>query len=306
MMGGPVAGRRPARMQPAKIETPSKRQAMDWSLVLLSQGIESVIEYQETEANWSLLVPPEQQTEARASLQTYEQENRGWPWQQPILQETALFDWASVGWVFLIAVFFLLDESRSFQPVGTLSGEAVRHGEWWRCFTAVWLHADLAHLTGNAVFGCLLLGLALGRYGTGVGLLAAYLSGAAANWVRFLAVPDTRMGLGASGMVMGALGLLAVQYVPAWGMARQPVRYVVGGLSAGVMLFVLLGVAPQSDVLVHAAGFGFGLLIGVLLNFGPPLKSRRRVYWQLAWGVLFILLVVVPWAFAWRSSSIHA
>ncbi len=292
----------PAAMQPEVIETPSRRQVMDWSLVLLSQGIESTIEYRADDGRWVLELPDGELTRALTAIQTYEAENRAWPWRQPVFHQTALFDWASLAWAVLIVAFYVLDPARAFEAGGALSGVAVRHGEWWRCFTAVWLHADLAHLTGNAMFGCLLLGLALGRYGTGRGLLAAYLAGAAANLARCVAVPATRMGLGASGMVMGALGLLAVQYVPTWGVARQPLRYLLAGLSAGVMLFVLLGVAPESDVLVHAAGFVFGVLFGLVLNLQGGSVPRPRFRGEVACGILFILLVIWPWWLAWRHA----
>ena len=36
---------------------------------------------------------------------------------------------------------------------------AARAGEWWRAFTATWLHADPAHLAMNAILGALLLGV---------------------------------------------------------------------------------------------------------------------------------------------------
>ena len=38
----------------------------------------------------------------------------------------------------------------------------------------MWLHADVGHFATNATFGLVLLGLVMGRYGTGVGLLAAH------------------------------------------------------------------------------------------------------------------------------------
>ncbi len=87
-----------------------------------------------------------------------------------------------------------------------MDGAAVAHGQWWRLFTAIWLHADLAHLATNATIGLLLLGLAMGRYGTGAGLLAAYLAGAGGNLVAGLISLQPHRSLGASGMVIGCLG----------------------------------------------------------------------------------------------------
>ena len=58
----------------------NRRQAMDWSLVLLSQGIECVIE--RSADGWTLLVEPQDRSRALATLRQYQIENRGWAWRQ--------------------------------------------------------------------------------------------------------------------------------------------------------------------------------------------------------------------------------
>ena len=78
------------------------------------------------------------------------------------------------------------------------------------CFTAVMLHADTAHLISNVTIGALFLGFAMGSFGPGIALLAAFLAGAGGNLVDYWFYPSTHRGLGASGMVMGSLGLLTV------------------------------------------------------------------------------------------------
>src|SRR5271157_301035 len=198
----PVITRIPAR---------SHRQALDWGLVLASQGIEAAIECGEEGTSWELVVPAADGERAFRSLRLYHLENRGWPWQRHVLQPGYLFDWASVGWVLLVGLFFALDASRGLRAAGALDTGLLPRGHWWRLFTAVWLHADLAHLATNLTFGFILLGLAMGRYGTGTGLLAAYLGGAAGNVASWLLAWEPHRGLGASGMVMAALGLLAAQ-----------------------------------------------------------------------------------------------
>ena len=133
-----------------------------------------------------------------------------WPWRQKFHQQVT-FDWGSLAWVFLLGIFFWIGaEGVDLRSVGLMDSVAVSHGQWWRLFTAVFLHADLAHLAMNASLGLLLLGLTMGRFGTGVGLLAAYLAGAGGNVATWLIFPEHR-SLGASGMVMGCLGLLAAQ-----------------------------------------------------------------------------------------------
>ena len=205
-------------MEPAtaRITVRSQRQAMDWSLVLVSQGIETTIDQAEDGTGWGLLVAGQDYGNALRVIRQYHLENRGWPWQQAVFRPGFLFDWGSVAWALLAGLFFWLSTHTDLQSGGVMDGTAVAHGQWWRLFTAVWLHADLAHLATNATLGLVLLGLAMGRYGTGAGLLAAYLAGAGGNLVAGLISLQTHRSLGASGMVTGALGLLAAQSFSLW------------------------------------------------------------------------------------------
>ena len=98
--------------------------------------------------------------------------------------------------------FFWLSETRTdVRLSGMMDGTALAHGEWWRLFTAIWLHADSAHLATNLVFGLLFLGLAMGRYGPGPGLRAAYLAGVGGNLATWSVYGESHRGLGASGVV---------------------------------------------------------------------------------------------------------
>ena len=176
------------------------------------------------------------------------------------------------------------------------------HGQWWRLFTAMWLHADLAHLATNAALGLVLLGLAMGRYGTGAGLLAAYLAGAGGNLVAGLLSLQTHRSLGSSGMVMGSLGLLAVQSVPLWRKTPHAAKFILSGLFGGSMLFALLALTPGSDVVAHLGGFVCGLLLGILLSLVPEIAHKPRA--NLLMGLLFAIMVIVPWWLALRSVNL--
>ena len=97
-----------------------------------------------------------------------------------------------------------------------MDNRRVAAGEWWRLFTAITLHENLPHLAENAATGFLLLGLAMARYGPGVAMLAAFLTGAAGNGASFVIHSDASRSLGASGMVTGALGMLSVHSFSLW------------------------------------------------------------------------------------------
>jgi membrane associated rhomboid family serine protease len=211
-----------------------------------------------------------------------------------------LFDWGALPWVILIAVLYWLQGRVDLQSAGIMDSTAVARGEWWRLFTAVWLHGDLAHMGSNATLGLVLLGLAMGAYGTGAGLLAAYLAGACGNIVAWLLSAGVHRSLGASGMVMGCLGLLAIHSLPLWRQQPRPTKFLFTGIFGGVMLFVLLGLAPGTDIVAHLGGFASGLLIGAVATQIPDLAGRVKT--NLFSGFLFALLVIIPWWLALRHA----
>src|SRR6266576_6427381 len=286
----------PANLLPARIPARSHQQAMDWSLVLASQGIEPVIEQTE-EAGWALVVAAHDYEASLAAIRQYRLENRRWLWRRPAFKSGFVFDWGSAAWIVLTVVFYWLSDTRANLPAaGIMDGAALAQGEWWRLFTATLLHADLGHLAANAVFGLVLIGLAMGQFGTGVGLLAAYLAGAGGNVASWLVYGEAHHGLGASGVVMGALGLLAAQSLPLLKGNPNAVKLAIGGLVGGVMLFVLLGLNPGTDVVAHFGGFVAGLVLGSLLALAPRLASKPLV--NLGAGFLFTALVVLTWLLA--------
>jgi rhomboid protease GluP len=147
-------------------------------------------------------------------------------------------------------------------------GEAVfQGGEWWRPFTALFLHADLEHLLGNLLSGLIFtmfLARTIGPWRAwGLTLLAGTLGNLAAAWLR---LGREVSSLGASTAVFGALGLLAgCGIVQARrGARRGGVWPVAVPLVAGLVLLAWLGSGGErTDILAHLAGFACGLLLGL-------------------------------------------
>jgi rhomboid protease GluP len=285
----------------AVVPARNRRQAMDWSLVLLSQGIECVIE--QFESGWGLSIDPRDRERAAEILQQYRRENRGWRWQRRLSWAEFSFHRGVVIWcLLLVAVYWMSNlPSTLLKAAGTLHSEAVLHGAWWQLFTAILLHHDLAHLMANLTIGFVLLGLAMGRYGAACALLAAYLAGAAGNLAGVLLRAEPYPGMGASGMVMGGLGLLAIQSVS---LRRAPpfvARYLAAGLCSGIMLFVLLGVSrdPTTDVIAHLGGFLAGLLLGGIMSSIPD-KKLASAGTKFGAGLSLALLVAISWMKALR------
>lgn len=272
---------------------------MDWSLALMSQGVESTIDHAEDDQSWSLVVDQKDLNKALRTLRHYKVENRHWAsWQQPLPWPGMHFDWGSMVWAVLLIAFYVVSTGNpAIQRGGWLDIKAVSEGQYWRLFTAMQLHADLVHLAGNLSIGVLLLGLAMGRYGTGLGLLLAYLAGLGGNLLSFTLYSPPFYGLGASGMVMGALGLLTAQAI-SWRNIRYKGRtYLIAGLAAGLLLLALYGMSPGTDSVAHTGGFLTGLILGIIFSFiGASVGQNSRL--NIASGVLVGVLVGLTWTLA--------
>ena len=275
---------------------------MDWSLVLASQAIGHIVEHDETNG-WRLTVAEADHEQALAHIHQYRLENLHWRWRRPVFQPGLYFDWSSFAWVLLVIFFFGWSETRAdLRTPGRMDGVALAHGEWWRLFTATWLHADLAHLAANAVFGFLFLGLVMGRYGPGIGLLTAYFAGVGGNLIAWLVYDETQRSLGASGVVMGALGLITIQsFALLKRRHANAFRLFAGSIMAGALLFVFLGTSPGTDVVAHLGGFVSGLLLGAPLAFAP--RPVHRFWINLAAAIIFAALVILPWWWALTRSG---
>ncbi len=285
----------------AIIPARSKQEAMDWSLVLASQEIEAVIEFVPEGEGWLLLVPPEVYERSLATIRQYKLENRRWGWRQPVEWSGLLFHWGVLLWCWVMVLFYWMAGTLgpSFERAGIMDSVLAKYGQWWRLLTAVSLHKDIGHLASNISAGIVVLGFAMARYGAGKALLAAFLAGVGGNVAGLLIRTDPYYGLGASGMVMGALGLLAVQSADALRSSPHAVRRAIVGILGGFLLFVLQGLNPASDVLAHSGGFITGLVLGGGLVLLPAGLQTNMVLDRAA-GATTVALLAFAWGMALR------
>src|SRR4051794_26810337 len=101
-------------METGTVDIParSRLEAMDWSLALISQGIESAVQRAEEPAGWVVQVASAEYEAALDTIHLYQAENRGWGLRREVFQPGLLFDWVSVVWSGLLCVFYWLSESR--------------------------------------------------------------------------------------------------------------------------------------------------------------------------------------------------
>jgi rhomboid protease GluP len=279
----------------------SRRQAMDWSLVLASQGIEAIIERSPEQERWLLLVRPDELQRAQDSIRLYRAENRGWSWRQELPGADLELHWGAIVFAVALALFhsFAAYQLPMLQERGVMDSVKVHAGEWWRLFTAVFLHEDLAHLMANVTFGIIVLGLSMARFGAGLTLLATFCAGAAGNLFGLELYSRSYTGLGASGMMMGALGVLAIHSIHLFRTSPKAARYVLSGVTAGLFIFILFGVSPNSDILAHLGGFIAGLVFGAVLALAPPKLVHNRIVNGLTL-FFFVTFSALVWILALR------
>lgn len=144
----------------------------------------------------------------------------------------------------------------------------VEGGEWWRPFTALFLHADGGHLLSNIGIGGIFCVMAAHTLGAGRAWLLILVSGTLGNvlnaWLRY---PEDFNSLGASTATFGALGLLTgAATVAAWrNRSYRELRPLIAPIFVGATMLGMYGVGGEGiDVAGHFAGWSFGALLGAL------------------------------------------
>jgi membrane associated rhomboid family serine protease len=226
----------------------------------------------------------------------FQRENQEWRWRLPgSAGDFPLFHPGALFWpVALFMVFQMSNAAADFKRGAIMDSALVRAGEWWRLFTAISLHGDIAHCLNNAIFGALLLGLAMGRFGGWLSILAAFVAGAFGNVAGLLLYAEKHRSLGASGMVMAALGLLAVPTLFAHGGKLVHGRVLAQSIAGVTCIVFLIGINPQTDVIAHLGGFVGGVLLSFVLNLIPR-KSCRNFSLQMGAAMLFWVLYGWTW-----------
>ncbi|MEI8038195.1 MAG: rhomboid family intramembrane serine protease [Verrucomicrobiota bacterium] len=176
-------------------------------------------------------------------------------------------------------VFTFLWQAEDPSLVGRAASSStglIGRGEWWRPFTALFLHADLGHLVGNLLSGLFfgtLVARSIGPLRAWVLILACGTVGNALTSA--LTWPEPFISIGASTAVFGALGILSGLGFA--GLLRLRVQLpwakITAPVVAGIILLGWLGGGSHggnTDVLGHVFGFGAGLAAGFIIGRLAP------------------------------------
>jgi membrane associated rhomboid family serine protease len=297
-----------ASIEEAELPVPGGRRPLadEWALVLASEGIR--VRIGPGAAGIALWVPSEAFDRAREALAAYARENaEAERAKAQVRRDLEAVDrepsWSGL-WVglALLAAFWLTgDRARGGLAFtrGAADASLIMAGEWWRCVTALTLHADLGHVLSNFFAGLYFMGAVCRNLGTGVGLALILASGIGGNALNAISHGRFHSSVGASTAVFGAIGLLAGLAIARRNRARVGWRRIWLPLGAALGLLAMLGTTgARVDLWAHFYGLAVGAAIGGWAGIQWPERAAPRT--QTLAGVMALASIAFSWSLAMR------
>lgn len=192
----------------------------------------------------------------------------------------------------------------NLMAVGGVSRKLVmEQGEWWRIFTAPLLHANLAHIIGNAVvmaFAAITLERVVGR-----SWLAAtfVLSGLGGSLGSMLLNKGEVVSVGASGAIMGLLAMILMCSLhPAMHLHAKRLRWITVRLFVPSLIPFGAALGSTTDYNGHLGGAVVGGVLGFILLATWDEQSENPRQSRLLWIVGGAGLALATLAFALVST----
>lgn len=295
---------------------PSRQEADALSFTLHAVGVDVIISLADGEAPlWVLRVPRRQLAWAR-QVQAEETEV-GPRVEAPPVEAPRL---AGLYWVVGLALVNVLvwwameaqtghgGGSERYDVLlrfGASHAPSVLHGAVWRTVTAIFLHIGLRHLLANTVSLLVFAPPVLRASGVGRFFFAYVLCGVAGNWLSLALSPTIAVKAGASGAILGLLGVLAgarIRRLRAPPAGARPERLKTWHVLAMLVAFYgfTIGIGPV-DHLAHIGGIAMGLALAFLLPPPGRLPRRRDLALELSLGGSAALVTLVSALLAWRG-----
>ncbi|MEN9361855.1 MAG: hypothetical protein RL095_3390 [Verrucomicrobiota bacterium] len=200
----------------------------------------------------------------------------------------------------LLIIHLMVGDIRQNHEVFTradVAAGAVQAGDWWRCITALCLHADLSHWAGNTA-GFLFFGYALSRQaGEGVAALLVLLAGFLGNLSNSWLHGFEHRCIGASTATFAIIGLLCASSYVRRHQGGEGWRSWTLPILVAVAMFFLTGIGPGIDVGAHALGMIWGAILGRLSAPWWP-RAAVMIWPQAAALISAALLLKIAWTCA--------
>ena len=198
------------------------------------------------------------------------------------------------------ALFYGPDQQRLFE-LGAMQPLAIADGQYWRLFSAMFLHAGLLHIGFNA-YALWLFGSSIeSTYGRTRFILIYFGAGFLASAASYAFGPVDALGVGASGAIFGVFGaFIAYNYRRRHlALAAANLRWAMTMILLNVLLaFGFSGI----DWRAHLGGVIAGVLAGTIAEGAGRDAAQRRIM-QIAG---FTALIVAGIALVvWRTNQIR-
>ncbi|MGE7916554.1 rhomboid family intramembrane serine protease [Lysinibacillus xylanilyticus] len=149
----------------------------------------------------------------------------------------------------------------------------VENGEWWRIFSAMFLHANFSHVFFN-MFSLFLFGPELEKIAGKARFITIYLlSGIVGNMATYLFSDSSYASLGASGAIFGifgAFGALVYYTRRTMPMLRKLILPII------IISVIMTFLQPDVNVYAHLGGLVTGFLLGLIYLHPKRILSWRK------------------------------
>ncbi len=191
--------------------------------------------------------------------------------------------------VYIFSALFSQDiidmDMQTLVDMGALYGPlVVLKGEWWRLFTAMFLHAGMTHLLMN-MFSLYLVGRGAEMYFDVKSYLSIYLFSGLIGGLVSLYMHPVSVGIGASGAIFGVFGALAGFFLAHREKIQEHTKAFMKNFAIIIGINLVIGFSiPSVDVSAHVGGLLVGFIGGFALSKNPK--------WISAYSVAMVFLMI--------------
>lgn len=181
-------------------------------------------------------------------------------------------------------------DMQTLVEMGALFGPlVVLKGEWWRLFTAMFLHGGMTHILMN-MFSLYLIGRGVEIYFERKAYISIYLfSGLLGGLASLYMHPDS-VGIGASGAIFGVFGALAGFFLAHRDKIGTQAKAFMKdfGMVLGINLVLGLSI-PSIDVSAHIGGLVVGIVGGFIISKDP------KWIWGFSAAMVLVIFAVMQY-----------
>ena len=191
--------------------------------------------------------------------------------------------------VYLFSAFFSQEfinmNSEVLVKMGALFGPiTVLGGEWWRLFTAMFLHGGMTHLLMN-MFSLYLIGRGVEEYFNTTSYVLLYLFSGLLGGLASLYMHPASVGVGASGAIFGIFGALGGFFIAHRNKIEAHTKAFMKEFAIIIGINLVLGFSiPSVDVSAHVGGLIIGFIGGYVIS--------KNLKWIGLYTIAMILLMI--------------